>query len=129
MPFLLKNSLFCVKRTAAGFNAVGLSVNKWNYNSIETLNQWIALLSEIFPENAKAEAVAEYSDTIYQLVQNRVSSLSTEERQRTFFLYKYDDTMLQTSGANFFGNWWAEAIGTVNVAAELSTDNAVSVNM
>ena len=115
--------------TSAGFNAVGLSVNKWEYDCIETLNQWIALLSEIFPDNAKAEAVEEYSGKIYDLVQERVAGLAEEERQRAFFLYKYDETMLQTSGANFFGNWWAEAVGTVNVAAEVNTDNAVSVNM
>lgn len=29
---------------AAGFAAVGISVNKWDYDSIETYDQWIALL-------------------------------------------------------------------------------------
>lgn len=115
--------------TAAGFNAIALSVNKWEYNSIETLNNWISLLSEIFPENDKTEIVAEYSESTYNLVQERVADLAEEERQRAFFLYKYDETILQTSGANFFGNWWAEAIGAVNAAAELTSDNAVSVNM
>ncbi len=33
----------------AGFNAVAVSVNKWGYNSIKTLNHWIALLSQDFP--------------------------------------------------------------------------------
>ncbi len=115
--------------TDAGFNAVGLSVNKWEYDCIETLNQWISLLSQIFPENNKAETVAEYSGKIYDLVQERVAGLADEERERAFFLYKYDETILQTSGSNFFGNWWAEAVGTVNAAAELTSDNAVSVNM
>ncbi len=115
--------------TDAGFNAVALSVNKWDYDCIETLNQWIALLSEIFPDNDKTEIVAEYSENTYNLVQERVSGIAEEERQRAFFLFKYDETMLQTSGSNFFGNWWAEAVGAVNAAAELTADNAVSVNM
>mgnify|MGYP003514494426 CR=1 FL=1 len=32
----------------AGFAAVAISVNKWDYDCIETLNQWAALLGEIF---------------------------------------------------------------------------------
>jgi iron complex transport system substrate-binding protein len=34
-----------------------------------------------------------------------------------------------TSGKKFFGQWWADAIGAVNVAQELTTDNSVAVNM
>ena len=39
----------------AGFPAVAISVNKWDYDCIETLNQWAALLGEIFPENDRRE--------------------------------------------------------------------------
>ena len=42
----------------AGFTAVALSVNKWGYNAIETLNQWISLLSQMFPENDIADKVS-----------------------------------------------------------------------
>ena len=113
----------------AGFAAVALSVNKWEYNAIETLNQWISLLSEIFPDNDKTEAVANYSKEIYEMVQERVSKIPKEERERVFFLFKYSDTEMQTSGENFFGQFWAEAIGAVNVAEEIQTDNQVTVNM
>lgn len=115
--------------TNAGFAAVAISVNKWQYNAIETLNNWISLLSEIFPDNDKTELVAKYSEEAYNLVQERVSSIPEDERQRAFFMFKYDDTMLQTSGSSFFGHWWANAIGCVNVAQEITTDNAVTVNM
>ena len=111
----------------AGFPAVAISVNKWEYDSIETLNQWIALLSEIFPENAKTEVVENYSRQVYDLVQSRVAELP--ERERVLFLYQYSETNMLTSGAKFFGQWWADAIGAVNVAGELTTDNSVAVNM
>ena len=113
----------------AGFNAVAVAVNKWEYNAIETLNQWITLFSEIFPENDKSQLVAEYSDNIYKMVQERVAQIPEEERERVFFLFKYSDTEMQTSGENFFGQFWAEAVGAVNVAEEIKTDNQVSVNM
>ena len=111
----------------AGFPAVAISVNKWEYDCIETLNQWAALLGEIFPENDKREQVAEYSGRIYDLVQDRVRDIP--QRQRVLYLYQYSETNLMTSGQKFFGQWWADAIGAVNVAQELTTDNSVAVNM
>ena len=113
----------------AGFAAVAISVNKWEYNAIETLNQWIILLSEIFPDNDKTEIVAKYSKEYYELVQERVAGIPEEERERVFFLFKYTDTSMQTSGSKFFGQFWADAIGAINVAEEIEMDNQVDVNM
>ena len=113
----------------AGFPAVAISVNKWEYNCIDSLNNWIALLSQLFPDNDKTETVEAYSRKMYDLVQERVSTIPEQQRERAFFLYQYSDTNLQTSGKQFFGQWWADAIGVKNVAEELSTDNSVSVNM
>jgi len=114
---------------AAGFNAVAVSVNKWHYDCIETLNNWIALLDEIFPDSDKSEAVQNKSEEIYSLVQERVSTLSDEEKARVFVLFQYTDSNMLTSGQNFFGQWWCDAIGAVNVANELEKDNASPVNM
>ena len=113
----------------AGFAAVAVSVNKWDYDAIETLNNWIALFSELFPENDKTESVANYSDKVYKMVQERVADLSDEERERVFFLFKYSDTSMETSGSSFFGQYWAEAVGAINVAEEITTDNQVAANM
>lgn len=113
----------------AGFAAVAISANKWEYNTIETLNNWISLISEIFPDNDKSEIVQQYSEETYNLVQERVANLSDEERERVFFLFQYSDTTLLTSGQKFFGQFWADAIGAINVAEELTTDNSVAVNM
>ncbi|MCI2106370.1 MAG: ABC transporter substrate-binding protein [Intestinimonas sp.] len=113
----------------AGFAAVGISVNKWDYNCIETLNQWISLLSEMFPQDAKADVVKQYSDDVYQMIQQRVSSLTDTQRARIFVLFQYSDTTMLSSGKNFFGQWWCDAVGAVNVGEELTTDNSVQVNM
>lgn len=113
----------------AGFSAIALSVNKWEYNCIETLNNWISLLSELFPDNDKTEVVEKKSNEMYDLVQERIAEIPEEEREDVFFLFKYSDTDIATSGKKFFGQWWADAIGSHNVAEELDTDNAVMVNM
>lgn len=113
----------------AGFSAIALSVNKWEYNCIETLNNWISLLSEVFPDNDKTEVVEKKSNEMYDLVQERIAEIPEEEREDVFFLFKYSDTDIATSGKKFFGQWWADATGSHNVAEELDTDNAVMVNM
>lgn len=113
----------------AGFAAVAVSVNKWEYNAIETLNQWISLLSEICPDNDKTEIVASHSKEIYDMVQERVAGIPEEERERVYFLFKYTDTSMETSGSKFFGQFWADASGAVNVAEEITTDNQVAANM
>lgn len=117
------------KLTGAGFNAVAISVNKWDYDAIKTLNNWISLLSRIFPDNDKAKTVESYSSKIYSMVQSRVAKLTESERARVFFLFQYKGNSISTSGKHFFGQWWAESVGAVNVSGEIDKDNAVQVNM
>lgn len=115
--------------TSAGFNAVALSVNKWEYNAVETLNQWMALLGQIFPGNDRTALVQQYSEESMALVRERTADLSEEDRTRVFFLFNYNETAIVTSGQNFFGQFWADAIGAVNVAGELQDDNSVKVTL
>ena len=113
----------------AGLCAVALAVNKWEYDAIETLNQWIDLFSQMFPSNDRVDTVKKYSNAVYQKVQDRVKDLPENERQRIFFLFQYSESNMATSGAHFFGQWWADAIGAINVGEEIDTDNSVVVNM
>ena len=113
----------------AGFAAIGVSVNKWEYDCIETLNQWITLLGEVFSDNDRTEVVEKRSREMYELVQTRLAELPEEEKERAFFLYKYSDTSIETSGGKFFGQWWADAACAQNAAEELETDNSVNVNL
>ncbi|MCR5264329.1 MAG: ABC transporter substrate-binding protein [Clostridiales bacterium] len=113
----------------AGIPALGISVNKWDYDCIETLKHWVELFEQVFPGTDKTKKVEEYSKKMYDLVQGRVSGLSDAERAKVFFLFGYTDSNITTSGAHFFGQWWCDAIGAVNVASELEKDNANPVNM
>lgn len=113
----------------AGFSAIAISASKWQYNAIETLNNWIDLLSQLFPSNDKSQKVKDYSNQAYTLVQDRVKDLTDEQKSNVFFLFKYSDSNISTSGNSFFGQWWADAVGAKNVGAELDTDNSANVNM
>lgn len=112
-----------------GIPAVAISPSKWEYDSIETLNQWLETLGTIFPENAKADICREYSTEKYNMVQERVKDIPDDERVRAFFLFQYSEENITTSGKLFFGQWWADAIGAKNVGEELTTDNSTAVDM
>lgn len=115
---------------SAGLAGIAVSADKWEYNAIDTLENWIILLDELFPsDKARASAVREYSKKIYDMVQGRVSSIPDAERERVFFLFQYSETTLMTSGKRFFGQWWADAVGALNVGAELTENKSVAVNM
>ena len=113
----------------AGIPAIAISPGKWGYDAIETLNQWIETLVQLFPENNKAKVVRDYSEKTYKMVQERVSGLSDADKVKVFFLFQYSDSNIMTSGKKFFGQWWCDAIGAKNAAEELEKDNSVAVNM
>lgn len=113
----------------AGIPAIAVSAGKWGYNAIDTLTNWFALFGEVFPENEKTAIVQERSNEIYELVSSRVQDIPDAERARVFFLFQYSDTNLMTSGQQFFGQWWATAIGAVNVGQELENAGSVAVDL
>ena len=122
--------------TNAGFCAIGISANGWHYDCIETLNQWLKTMTEIFKysDNIKvlsdrSEKAQKKSNEIYKMIQDRVSKLNDADKKRVFFLFQYNDSTMLTSGKNFFGQWWADASGCINVAEELSKDNSVATNL
>ena len=108
----------------AGIPAVAISPRKWDYDVLETYDKWIELLSEMFPESAKAKQVSAYSRETYDKIQNRVKNLKENERKKVLFLFQYDDQKIVTSGKHFFGQYWCDAVGAKNAAEEITVDNA-----
>lgn len=111
----------------AGIPAVGISPSKFGYDILETYDQWIDLLSQIFPESSKSEEISAYSKEVYDLVQERVADIPAEEKKSILFLYQYDENQIVTSGKNFFGQYWADAVGAKNAAEEVTADNSNAV--
>lgn len=116
------------KLTAAGLNAVAFSTMQWGSDSIETLEAWVTLLGDVLGEEDRAAGITEYGRKLYDMIYERIATVDESEKPRVLFLYKYGDGMIQTSGKNHFGQYWAEATGAVNVAEE-SDAAALEINM
>ena len=114
---------------SAGFSAVGVSVDQWGYDAVNTLNQWIALLSQMFPQYAgeRAKAVSDYAQEVVNLIWQRTKEVP--EKEKIMFLFQYTDAAIVTNGRNSFGQWWANTIGAVNVAQEMTDNGSGRVTM
>ena len=121
------NKKLLEKLENAGLTAVGVSPTKWNYDAIRTYDEWIGLLSKIYPSAEKDSEVSAYSNEIYDMVQEKTKGIPEEKRRKVLFLFQYNDKTMITSGKSFFGQWWCDAVGAVNVAEGVSADNSNAV--
>lgn len=114
----------CEKLENAGLTAVGVSPTKWNYDCIETYNQWMSLLDQIYPSHAsnRETLVNQYSTDTYNMIQDTVKDVT--EKQKVLFLFQYDENTMITSSSSFFGQWWCDAVGAENVAHDVPADNS-----
>lgn len=112
----------------AGIPAVGISPSKWDYDILETYDQWTALLSQMFPENSnKSQEISDYSQEVYDRVQDVVKDIPEDQKKKVLFLFQYDDKQMVTSGKHFFGQFWCDAVGAQNAAEEIEVDNSNAV--
>lgn len=114
---------------AAGLTAVGISSSLWHYDAVQTLAEEIDWLTQLFQPNAKVEIVRQATAKSLQQIQARLQDLTPAQRQRVCFLFRYDAHEMFTSGAQFFGQYWAQAVGARNVADVHRTNGWVATNL
>lgn len=111
----------------AGLTAAAFSATKWKFNCTETFNEWMNLLDQIYPEHAgnREELIKKYSTDTYNKIQDTVKNV--EEKQKVLFLFQYDENAMITSSSKFFGQWWCDAVGAVNVAQDIPAEKTNAV--
>ena len=120
------NAALGEKLDNAGLTSVAVSPTKWKYDCIVTYDQWIDLLSQIYPDASQtlSDDVSAFSTKMYDMIQERTSELSDEEKKTVLFLFQYDENTMIPSGSSFFGQWWCDASGSLNAANEVAADNS-----
>ena len=113
----------------AGIPAVTVSVSKWDYDVVKTYDQWNSLFDQIFDKSDVTQRISDYSKSAYNSIQEKVSTLKEEDKKRVLILYKYDNESLITSGPKFFGQYWTDAVGAINVAKDSPEVGALTINM
>lgn len=113
----------------AGIPAVAVSASKWDYDAPVTLENWLSLLNQMFPENNRGEKYREYNEKIQSLVNEKTKDIKEEDKENVMFLFQYSESAITTSGKHFFGDYWANAAGAKNAGSEIDKENAAPVNM
>lgn len=124
-----ENTQMKKKLKNAGFTAVGFSMSKWHYDTMATSQHWIALLSKMFPKNSKVKTYTHYSNQIVNLVEKRVGKMSAKEKQKVLYLFQYDSSQIVVAGKHNWGQYWADASGTINVGHTVTTGSTSEVDM
>lgn len=104
----------------AGITAVGFSTTLSDYNTIETYANWIELLGRIFGESDKADAIIEYGRSVESEVFDKTQNLANDKKPKVLVLFNYGDGKIITSGSDFFGQYWIQTAGGINVAEDLN---------
>lgn len=104
----------------AGIPAVGFSTSIEQFNTVETVNRWVELLGTVFKKEDRVKEITEYARKTSGDIQARLKDIPASEKPKALILFKYSDKQFQTSGSNFFGQYWLDTTGAINVASGLT---------
>lgn len=102
---------------AAGIKSVGIrTMSIAEGNSVETLNSWLELLGSITDQEDRAKEIISYGRQIEEEIQNKL--LTVENKPKGLMIFTHSDGKTVVSGKGFFGNYWLNATGAVDVAED-----------
>lgn len=112
--------------TNAGIKAVGVKTQD-NGNVLSTLESWLSIMGEIFGTTGNVDEVIKFGRELETEIAEKTAAISDEDRQKVLYLYNHSADDISVCGNNFYGQYWIDAAGGINVAADLN--GATSVNM
>jgi iron complex transport system substrate-binding protein len=101
----------------AGITSVGIrTMSIAQGDSIETLNSWLVLLGQITEQEDRAMEIIEYGRRVEANIHETLSNVT--DKPRGLMIFTYADGKPVVSGKGFFGNYWLNATGAIDVAEE-----------
>lgn len=110
----------------AGITAVGVKTQDGG-NVLTTLESWLEIMAQIFGESGNVEKVIAYGHEIEAEIAEQTADIPEEEMPKVLYLYGHSKEDISVSGTEFYGDYWIQAGGGKNAAAELT--GPTSVNM
>lgn len=110
----------------AGINAVGVKTQA-NGDVLTTLESWLEIMGDIFGNTGSVDEVISYGREVEAEIAEKTAQIPDEDKPRVLYLYNHSADDISVSGNDFYGQYWIEAGGGINVAEELT--GPTSVNM
>lgn len=121
------NKVLVKRLEAAGIPAVAVSATRGDYDVFATFSGWVQILRQVFGDAVDARAIEAEAGRIRALTAERTRGIKDADKRRVLFLVQYDARRMVTSGRRFFGQFWCEAAGCINVASGINAENAGAV--
>lgn len=112
-----------------GINAVGIkTMSIAQGDSVETLNSWLKLLGQITNQQERAGKIIDYGRRVQEDISKKLEGMKENEKKRGLMIFTYADKGIVVSGKGFFGNYWLNATGAVDVAEnDINIQGAVNM--
>lgn len=110
----------------AGIDAVGVKT-QGDGDVLTTLESWLDIMGQIFGTTGNVDSVIEYGRQVETEIAETTSQMTEEDKPKVLYLYNHSTEDISVSGSKFYGDYWINAGGGINVAAELT--GPTSVNM
>ena len=112
---------------SAGIPAVAFSPSIAGFDTVETYASWVQLLGQIYGEEDNANAIVEDARAIAEKVKAKSAEIPEEDKPSVLILFNYDESGIKAAGSGSFGEYWINAAGGVNAAAEIKGQTEVNM--
>ncbi|QCR33597.1 ABC transporter substrate-binding protein [Lysinibacillus sp. SGAir0095] len=114
----------------SGINTVAIkAIDAAAAEPLATFNSWLELTAQIADTTERADKFLEIGQSVQKEINEKIGSLSAEEKPNSLMIYQLSDQAITVSGKNFFGNQWLTATGANDVAADGGIEGRKDVNM
>lgn len=100
--------------------AIAFSTSIFKGDIIDTLNGWVDLLQQVFMDDQitqKAEKIIKEGKDVQAFVEDRVKSLSEDEKTESIIIHNYDESGVKVGGT--FAKYYLDTVNAINVGSEI----------
>ncbi|MDR1404368.1 MAG: ABC transporter substrate-binding protein [Candidatus Methanoplasma sp.] len=112
---------------AVGFQTAMGDNSKDGLNVFNHLELWLKQMEEVFGDNGRADSLISYNNDVQDEIAEKIADVNESEKPKVLIIFSYTSTSLLVAGSNHYSEYWIEASGGVNAAADV--DGIAQVNM
>lgn len=115
--------------TEAGITAVGVTTQAKG-NALKTIESQLKVIGKTFgtdTENGNAAKALEYGVQVQEEIVEVVNKIIQEDKPNVLYLYGHSEDEIRASGQDFYGGFWIESSGGINVAYEIIGQFVVNI--
>ena len=103
--------------TTVGFTTSQAGTDNNVFNQVE---KWLRQLSNIVGDTGKADQLIAYNNEVQEKVAEKIDTVTEDNKPKALIIFSYKDGKLQVAGSGHYSDYWLNATGAENVAADIT---------